>query len=300
MNEREWILTDPDCFQLVRNPQNEEYEMWKVIPFGDEWAAVNAYVDLDGYMFDDTFVKRYLKPCGFESLDDVYWCEDTYRLIAETIFEVDLPLFEKSMIGTFDECVDFIIYVTGFDDETVRDRPVKRLVDHMVDDLRDVQKTDADYDRARFALKHDLSRFDFDDWCSVCKVLQKDIPYDEVHYMNEFFEEWNELPERKGKPYRDWNWTNYGEDQADELRSIWAYCKDRAETELGLRQEVGKIVQKCGGFREQKVWAEKNTILRDETWNKDHKVVNVLSLTPEADGYRSGFQVDLVAKSICG
>lgn len=177
---------------------------------------------------------------------------------------------------------------------------MKQMIDDMLNVLRDIQKTDADYDRAQFALEHDMSLFDFDEWCNVCRVLQKDIPYDEVHYMNEFFEEWNELPERKGKPYCDWDWMSYGEDQADELRGIWAYCKDRAETELSLRQEVGRIVRKCGGFREQKVWAEKNTVLRDETWNDDHKVVNVLSLMPEADGYRSGFQVDLVAKSICG
>lgn len=177
---------------------------------------------------------------------------------------------------------------------------MEQMTKDMLNILRDIRETDKDYERAQFALEHDLSLFDFDEWCNICQILQRDIPYDEVHYMNEYFEDWNELPPRKGKPYCDWDWMSYGEDQAEELRSIWMYCKSRGDSEKILRQQVGEIVRKCGGFREQKVWSEKNTVLCDETWNSDHKVVNVLSLVPEEDGYRSGFQVDLVTKSICG
>lgn len=117
MTEHEWTLTDPDSFQIVRNLQNGEYDIWKVVPFGDEWAAVNAYINLDDYILDDVFAERYLKPCGFESLEDVYCFEDSCRLIAECIFDIDLPLFGRAMVGTRDKCIEFIKYVEDLDTE---------------------------------------------------------------------------------------------------------------------------------------------------------------------------------------
>ena len=43
-----------------------------------------------------------------------------------------------------------------------------------------------------------------------------------------------------------------------------------------------------------------HTIERAGTWNAEHKVLNVLDAVPDADGYRPGFQVDIVTMSICG
>lgn len=115
---------------------------------------------------------------------------------------------------------------------------MKQMYADMLNVLRDIDETNEDYGRAQWALEHDLSLFDFDDWL---------------------------------------------------------YCKGRMD-EL----KISSIVAKQGGFRERKVLSEKHEMVRDETWNDDHKVVNVLSCVPEEDGYRSGFQVDLVTNSICG
>lgn len=60
------------------------------------------------------------------------------------------------------------------------------------------------------------------------------------------------------------------------------------------------IVKKYGGYREKEIMHHPHTIERTETWNKEHKVLNVLDIVPDVDGYLSGFQVDIVTMSICG
>ena len=63
---------------------------------------------------------------------------------------------------------------------------------------------------------------------------------------------------------------------------------------------VKAIVHKHGGFREKEILSNPHIIKRDETWNDQHKVLNVLEAEPQTDGYRNGFAVDLVTMSICG
>lgn len=63
---------------------------------------------------------------------------------------------------------------------------------------------------------------------------------------------------------------------------------------------VKAIVRKHGGFREKEILSNPHIIERDETWNDQHKVLNVLEAEPQTDGYRNGFAVDLVTMSICG
>lgn len=63
---------------------------------------------------------------------------------------------------------------------------------------------------------------------------------------------------------------------------------------------ISAIVRCEGGFREWNIWHNPHTIEKGETWNNDHKVVNVLAAAPDDDGYFPGFAVDLVTKSICG
>lgn len=60
------------------------------------------------------------------------------------------------------------------------------------------------------------------------------------------------------------------------------------------------IVYRQGGFREKNILSNPHTIEHDETWNNEHKVLNVLATETQEDGYRNGFAVDLVTKSICG
>ena len=63
---------------------------------------------------------------------------------------------------------------------------------------------------------------------------------------------------------------------------------------------VAGIVRRHGGYREKDILRNPHTVERGETWNTDHKVVNVLEVEPQADGYRAGFAVDLVTRSIVG
>ena len=63
---------------------------------------------------------------------------------------------------------------------------------------------------------------------------------------------------------------------------------------------VKAIVRKHGGFREKNILSKPHLIKKSGTWNDEHKVLNVLSNESDIDGYRAGFQIDLVTKSICG
>ena len=63
---------------------------------------------------------------------------------------------------------------------------------------------------------------------------------------------------------------------------------------------VKAIVKRCGGFREIDIMSHPRTISQGSTWNKEHKVLEVLAKIPDADGYFPGFQVDIVTWSICG
>ncbi len=63
---------------------------------------------------------------------------------------------------------------------------------------------------------------------------------------------------------------------------------------------VKAIVRKYGGFREKNILSNPHLIKKSETWNDEHKVLNVLSKEPDIDGYYAGFQIDLVTMSICG
>ena len=62
---------------------------------------------------------------------------------------------------------------------------------------------------------------------------------------------------------------------------------------------IKKIVEKCGGSREKEIFSKPHTVTK-ATWNNEHKVLNVCEAEPGEDGYKNGFQVDLVTMSICG
>ena len=64
--------------------------------------------------------------------------------------------------------------------------------------------------------------------------------------------------------------------------------------------QIRAIVTRCGGFREREILNNPHTVKKSETWNEEHKVLNISELNPGEDGYRYGFQVDLVNRSICG
>lgn len=66
------------------------------------------------------------------------------------------------------------------------------------------------------------------------------------------------------------------------------------------KEKVTEIVNRFGGFREREILKNPHTIEIAGTWNNEHQVLNVCELNPGPDGYRDGFQVDLITMSICG
>lgn len=66
------------------------------------------------------------------------------------------------------------------------------------------------------------------------------------------------------------------------------------------KEKIAKIVDRFGGFREREILKNPRTVEKSGTWNNEHKVLNVCKLAPGTDGYRDGFQVDIVTMSICG
>lgn len=63
---------------------------------------------------------------------------------------------------------------------------------------------------------------------------------------------------------------------------------------------VRAIIRLHGGYRERDILNHPHTMERGETWNKDHKVVNVLEVAADIDGYRAGCAVDITSCSIVG
>ena len=63
---------------------------------------------------------------------------------------------------------------------------------------------------------------------------------------------------------------------------------------------IKSIVHTQGGYREKGIMKNPHTYERGETWNREHKVLNILKIEADVDGYKNGFQVDIVTKSICG
>ena len=62
---------------------------------------------------------------------------------------------------------------------------------------------------------------------------------------------------------------------------------------------VKNIVKKCGGYREKDIMKNPYIIRKTETWNNDHKVLNIIEKNSR-DDHNNGFSVDLVTNKICG
>jgi hypothetical protein len=62
---------------------------------------------------------------------------------------------------------------------------------------------------------------------------------------------------------------------------------------------IKNIVKKCGGYREKDIMKNPYIIRKTETWNNDHKVLNIIEKFTR-DYHNNGFSVDLVTMKICG
>lgn len=63
---------------------------------------------------------------------------------------------------------------------------------------------------------------------------------------------------------------------------------------------IDRIVKQRGSFRERGVWNDAPILLKSETWNGAHQVIDIIGSTVDLYGHRESFSVDLVTKSICG
>lgn len=62
---------------------------------------------------------------------------------------------------------------------------------------------------------------------------------------------------------------------------------------------IKNIVKNSGGFREKDIMKNPYIIKKTETWNNDHKVLNIIEKSTR-DNHNNGFSVDIVAMKICG
>lgn len=61
---------------------------------------------------------------------------------------------------------------------------------------------------------------------------------------------------------------------------------------------IKNIVKKHGGFREKDIINNPYIIMKTETWNNSHKVLNIIEKNTHDN--KNGFSVDLVTMKICG
>ena len=76
--------------------------------------------------------------------------------------------------------------------------------------------------------------------------------------------------------------------------------KQAAEPVMKYASTIQVIVRKCGGNREKEIMKNPHEITLGETWNNEHKVIYITETTVQPDGYKNGFAVDIVTRSICG
>lgn len=61
---------------------------------------------------------------------------------------------------------------------------------------------------------------------------------------------------------------------------------------------IKNIVKKSGGYREKDIIKKPYIIIKTETWNSSHKVLNIIE--KNALDHKNGFSVDIVTMRICG
>lgn len=63
---------------------------------------------------------------------------------------------------------------------------------------------------------------------------------------------------------------------------------------------VRKVTHTLGGFREKEILRNPHRMEKSETWNDDHKVVNIIANETDASGHADAYSVDVVTGRICG
>lgn len=106
----EWILTDDDCCQYVKQLDKTVFKLIEVSVFGynDESAVYAETIDLDD--FDENDILEVIKGYGYTNIQEVVevYGESANQIIAECLFESRTVWLPHKMQGTQAECEAFV------------------------------------------------------------------------------------------------------------------------------------------------------------------------------------------------
>lgn len=83
--------------------------------------------------------------------------------------------------------------------------------------------------------------------------------------------------------------------KADILKAVNRYATKKFTRVCIIEQEIPRIVEKIGGFREKNIISGDWVAYTQKTWNDDHKIVEVYDRTT-----KTSFDLDLVTNTITG
>lgn len=111
----EWILSDPDCCQHIRqlNPEKTLFEVYQIQSMGCEerFKVIHAFVDLNDYdIHSIEFYHEYIAPYGYDSLSDVFkiYGDSAEQILAEIIVEMEALDCPPVHHGTYHQCQSYI------------------------------------------------------------------------------------------------------------------------------------------------------------------------------------------------
>lgn len=111
----EWILSDPDCCQHIRQLNTEKtlFEVYQIQSMGREerFKVIHAFVDLNDYdIHSSEFYHEYIVPYGYDSLSDVFKIYGDFgeQILAEIIVEMEALDWSPVCNGTYQKCQSYI------------------------------------------------------------------------------------------------------------------------------------------------------------------------------------------------
>lgn len=106
---RKFVCTDPDCSQYVMEISFTSYLFIEYVELSDEFAVRFSRIDLTDYSVEEIldYCKSYY--CSLESIVSAYRFKDSFRIIAECIFEqLDFSETDNAEFATEKDAIEFI------------------------------------------------------------------------------------------------------------------------------------------------------------------------------------------------
>ena len=151
-----------------------------------------------------------------------------------------------------------------------------------------------------------------DEWCYISFVYRRHLWYLQAAEYYPFTDtnhpsEWNYtvsaitgINEKAQLTYFE-AWAGFENLKINKPRNKPLTTGQKIDVLLSNEERVCKaVIAARGGEREKAIIQNGAFMAKGETWNAEHKVVNILSLEPDEDGYWPGFQIDVVTRIICG